>query len=118
MVEDFYNTSSNTSLSSVTIQFLIEIIDPSTCSSKPIISSNLSANTNIEVGNLFNFTLTIEPGCSGVTIVDYFRMPPLNMYKSNITVDAATKKSLVTETWIPTVDQIGSQVYCAMATDR
>ena len=118
MVEDFYNESSNTSFSSVSIQFLIEIINTPTCLSKPIISSNLSANTIVQVGISFNFTCNNSIKCPGTTIIDFFRTPPLHMYKSNITFDAVNNISIVTETWTPTNDQIGSQVYCAIATDR
>ncbi len=118
MVEDFDNYSNITALSSVAIQFLIQIIATPACFSKPIISSNLSTDTILTVGQLFTFTVTIEIGCSGTTIVDYFRTPPLNMQKSDITFDAKNYLYLVTETWTPTSDQVGSQTYCAMATDR
>lgn len=118
MVEDFYNYSSNTALSSIPVQFLIEIIATPTCFSKPIISSNLSTDTILTVGQLFTFTVTIDINCTGTTIVDYFRNPPLNMQKSNITFDATNNLYLVTETWTPTSDQTGSQSYCAVATDR
>lgn len=118
MVGDYYNESSDTSFSNISVQFLIEIIDTPTCSSKPIISSNISKNTIVTVGNTFQFTVIIQSDCPGTSIIDYFRTPPLNMYKSNITFDPTNNASLVTETWIPTNDQTGSQVYCAMATDR
>lgn len=118
MVEDFYNQSNNTALSSIPVQFLIQIIATPTCFSKPIISSNLSTNTILTVGQLFIFTVTIETDCSGTTIIDYFRTPPLTMQKSNITFNGTNDFYLVTETWTPTSDQVGSQPYCAMATNR
>jgi hypothetical protein len=118
MAEDFYNESSNTSLSSIAIQFLIQIIATPTCLLKPTISSNLSTDTIVTAGILFEFTVTIHSNCPGTTIIDYFRTPPLNMYKSNITFDAVNNASIVNETWTPSADQVGSQSYCAMATDR
>ena len=118
MVEDFYTELTSTPFSSVPIQFLIEIVAPPVCPLKPIITSNLSPCTPIQVGVLFSFKLTITQGCSGTKINDFFRMPPLNMYKGTITQIGWSNVWTVTETWIPTVDQLGSQVYCAIATDR
>ena len=118
MVEDFYTESSDVPFSSIPIQFLVKIVATPLCPLKPIIDSNLSSCTPIEIGVPFTFTLTITQGCNGTTIDDFFRMPPLNMYKSGITQIGSTNVWIVTETWIPTEEQIGSQVYCAIATDR
>jgi hypothetical protein len=118
MVEDYYNQSSNTSLSNVSVQFLIEIIATPTCLSKPIVNSTMSTNTTVTVGTTFHFEVTIESSCPETSIIDYFRTPPLYMYKSNITFDGTNNVSVVFETWTPTSDQIGSQAYCALATDR
>ena len=118
MVEDFYTKSSSTPMSSVPIQCLIKIIAQPSCLSKPMISSNLSKCTNIQVGIQFNFTLTIAQGCSGTTINDFFRMPPLYMYKGPLTQVGSSNLWTITETWIPTANQGGSQVYCSIATDR
>ena len=118
MVEDFYNQSSNTPFSNVSAQFLIQIVNTPSCLSKPIINSNLSENTILQVGIPFQFTLTIQSTCPAVSIVDFYRIPPLYMQKSNITFDVTNNISTVTETWTPTADQIGSQSYYAMATDR
>ncbi|CAF4705999.1 unnamed protein product [Rotaria sp. Silwood1] len=117
MVEDFYTASSYSPFSSIPLQFLIKIVSTSNCFIKPTLSSNLSNCTAISVGVQFNFTLTIQQGCSNTTIVDIFRTPPVYMYKSDLTQIGSTNIWIATESWIPTVDQIGSQVYCAMATD-
>jgi hypothetical protein len=118
MIEDFYTESSYTPFSSVPIQFLIQIVATPVCPLKPTISSNLSSCTAIEVGIQFNITILIEEGCSGTTIDDYFRMPPLYMYKDGLTQVGSSNIWTITETWTPTNAQIGSQVYCAVATDR
>jgi hypothetical protein len=118
MVGDFANESSDTPFSNVSAQFLIEIINTPSCLSKPVISSSVSTDTIVTVGTSFQFTVNIKSECPGVTIIDFFRTPPLNMYKSNITFNGTSNTSIVTETWTPTDDQIGSQDYCAMATDR
>ena len=74
----------------------------------------MSIYTGIEVGIPLTFTLKIKQGGTNTTIDDFYRMASLYMYKSGITQVGWT----VTETWIPTVEQIGSEVYCAVATDR
>ncbi|CAF0742776.1 unnamed protein product [Adineta steineri] len=117
MVEDFANASTNTSLSSVPIQFLIQIVGESLCSLKPTISLNLSDCMAIQVGIQFNFTVTIVQGCSNTSISELVTVSPLYMYKSNMTRVGSSDMWTVTQTWIPTNQQIGSQVYCAVAID-
>jgi hypothetical protein len=118
MIEDFYTASTTTPFSSIPIQFLIEIVATPICPLKPTINSNLSSCTPIQVGIQFNITILITQGCSGTTIVDFVRMPPLNMYKGELTQVGSSNVWTITETWIPTSDQIGSQAYCAIAIDR
>jgi hypothetical protein len=118
MVEDFYNDTNDTALSSVGVQFIIQIIDSTACFSKPQISSNVSSNSTVTVGQTYQFIVIVNSDCPGVSIVEFFRTPPVNMYKSNITSDIANNRSTITETWTPTIDQSGSQVYCTRATDR
>ncbi|UJR12511.1 hypothetical protein I4U23_016686 [Adineta vaga] len=117
MVEDFSNAASLIPFSSVPIQFLIQIVNTSTCPLKPTISSTLSTCTALEVGVQFNFTLTITAGCSGTTVTDVNTNPPLYMYKGSLTRVGMTDNWTIGETWIPTADQLGSQVYCALTTD-
>ncbi|CAF5209722.1 unnamed protein product, partial [Rotaria magnacalcarata] len=116
MAEDFYDQSTYTPFSSVPIQFLIHIVGAAVCPLQPQISSNLTACTAVEVGQTFTFTLTVVQGCSGTTLVDFFTMPPLYMIKGSI-VSVASNEWTITETWTPTVMQLGSQVYCSVATD-
>ncbi|CAF4179147.1 unnamed protein product, partial [Adineta steineri] len=117
MIEDFATLSTPTPFSSVPLQFLITIVSTPVCPLKPTISSTLSPCTAIEVGVQFNYTLSISQGCAGTTVKDLFTMPPLYMYKGNITRVGTTNVWTVTETWTPEISQIGSQVYCALATD-
>lgn len=118
MAEDFLNASSDTALSSVPIQFLIQMVAKTTCSLKPTITSNATANASFTVGTPINFTVIIQPGCPKTSIVDFFRTAPLDMQKSNITYDGVNNQYMVTESWTPASDQTGSQAYCAVATDR
>ena len=117
MVEDFLDPNTYTPFSKVPIQFLIHIVASPACPLKPTISTNLSDCTAIQVGVSFSFTLTIDQGCPGTTLKDVFTMPPLYMYKQGI-VSVSSTRWTVTETWIPDQLQLGSQVFCAVATDR
>lgn len=118
MVEDFSSPNSSTPFSSVPIQFLIYIVGATACSLKPTINSSLSQCSIAEVGVQFNFTLVIQQGCPSTTLKDVFTMPPLYMYKGPITPGPTSTIWTVSETWIPTALQLGSQVFCAIATDR
>ena len=108
MVEDFINATSLVPLSSIPIQFLIQIVAAPICSLKPTINSTLSACTAIQVGVQFSFTLTVTTGCSGTTIVDVNTNPPLYMYKGVLTTVGTTNVWTIDETWIPTSNQLGS----------
>ena len=118
MVEDFYYGLSDVPLSSVGIQFLVQIVDRTSCSSKPTINSTALTNTTITVGNTFLFNITAQTNCSGRTISDILTLSPLHMEKSNMITDPTGKISTITESWTPTADQIGSTVFRASATDR
>lgn len=121
MVEDFYTASSYPTyppFSSIPLQFLIKIVSKPSCFIKPIINSSLSDCTAVTVGVAFTFTLKIYQGCINTNITDVFRIPPVNMYKSQINSSGSTNVSTMYEIWTPAADQIGSQVYCAVATDR
>ncbi|CAF1276497.1 unnamed protein product [Adineta ricciae] len=117
MVEDFSDSSSTTPFSSVPIQFLIQIVSTPICPLKPTIEMNLANCTAVEVGIQFNFALNVTIGCSGTTITDVNTNPPLYMYKGTLTRIGSTTVWTISQTWIPTSDQLGSQVYCAIATD-
>ena len=117
-IEDFANASSTTPLSSVPVQFLVEIVSSPSCLSKTTIASNVTAGTRVLRGYPFQFTLFIQTHCPGVTISNLFRMSPLEMYKSDLTYDNTTNTSMITENWTPTTDQVGPQMYCAVAMDR
>ena len=117
-VEDFLNESSTTALSSVPVQFLVEIVDEPNCLSSTSIGSDAPELFRIPVGSLFQLTLFLDTQCPGVTISDVFRMSPLNMYKSDVIQNSTTNTTTMVESWIPTIDQIGFHMYCAVVVDR
>ena len=118
MIEDFVDSTSTTPLSSVPIQFLVEIVAKPSCLLKPRINSDAPEGIYLPVGSLFQLTLFIETDCPGRTIVEVYRMSPLDMFRNDSVRDSGTNVTTTTESWIPTIDQIGSHMYCAITVDR
>ena len=118
IIEDFLNSSTTSPLSSIPLQFLIEITNISNCLLKPQIYSNMNRSTTILVGQQFDFNLTITQGCSNRTIIDLMTVSPLNMIQTNLTYLNTENVWKVTQTWIPSQIQLGAHVYCVVATDK
>ncbi|CAF1039474.1 unnamed protein product [Adineta steineri] len=117
VVEDFINSSSTFPLSSVPVQFLVQVVTPPSCSIPPDIIG-LPAEQScipVKVGEIFNSQLIAINYCgANITIQDIATLSFSGMTKSAITKLNATiyYKNL---TWIPTLNQLGYQVMCAMA---
>lgn len=104
-------------MSSVPIQFLI-YVSPTTCPQAPLIL-NLTNCLEVQVNVLANFTLYIMNYCNPTitNITSVTSIVGINgMTVSNL-VNSMTNASLsyVTLTWIPQINQIGSQQFCAVA---
>ncbi|CAF3770784.1 unnamed protein product [Adineta steineri] len=119
MVEDFINSSSIDPLSSVPVQFLVQVVSPPGCTIPPeIIGIPLEqACIPLSVGQTFNSELMAVNNCGlSVTIVDIATLSFSGMIQGNI-AQLNTTIYYKTLSWIPTTDQIGFQVMCAMALD-
>ncbi|CAF3222228.1 unnamed protein product [Rotaria sp. Silwood2] len=120
MVEDFINLSSTTPLSSVPVQFLVQVVSPPTCTILPeVIGIPVEqACIPVIVGQTFNSQLIAINNCgSNVTIVDIATLSFAGMSKGNI-VRLNMTTYYKTFSWTPTTNQLGIQVQCAMAIDR
>ena len=109
-------------MSSVPLQFLIYVYATPNCTLKPLLIGNINSNDchGAQVGMNFTMTLTAINRCgSGQTISDIATLSFPIVIKSAL-VQNTTNTSLwsVTITWIPTANQVGSQVFCAVASDR
>jgi hypothetical protein len=73
----------------------------------------------LQVGQANTLILYAENYCSayGVTIQDIATLSFPIVTKSNLTQNTSTLYS-VTLTWIPTANEVGSQILCAVALDR
>ncbi|UJR24539.1 hypothetical protein I4U23_005914 [Adineta vaga] len=98
-VEDFINSTSNTSMSSVPVQFLIYVQPQPTCGLKPIILP-LTGCLDVQVGVSTSF--------------DYQHISGMNA-SNLITSSINASISYITFTWIPQINQVGSQKLCVIA---
>ncbi|CAF1425146.1 unnamed protein product [Rotaria sordida] len=116
-VEDFINSSSTTPLSSVPVQFLVQVVNSPACTIPPeIVGIPVEeACIPVKVGQTFNSQLIAINNCgSGVTIADIATLSFAGMAKGNI-VKLNTTTYYKTLSWTPTTSQLGFQVMCAMA---
>ncbi|CAF1251765.1 unnamed protein product [Adineta steineri] len=120
-IEDFYNTSSTTPMSSVPIQFLFYAYNPSAsaCAQRPSITSARpnKACIGIPVGVQLNETVIAQTYCPGQTIVDFVTSSPIGMTHSAIS-NPSSGTWIMTLTWTPVSTQSGPQGFCAGAIDN
>jgi hypothetical protein len=119
-VEDFINSTSTIPLSSVPVQFLIQVVASPTCPIPPIIIGEPISDScmPIQVGQTVSFQLIAENQCGeNVTITDIATVSLSGMVKSDLITMNSTIYYKNLE-WTPTSAQIGYQVMCAMALNR
>ncbi|CAF0965901.1 unnamed protein product [Rotaria sp. Silwood1] len=121
-VEDFITNTSTTPLSSVSLQFLIYVYAATTCALKPLLLADVSSGVcqGAQVGVNFTMTFTVVNQCgSERTITDIATLSFPTIIKSAL-VQNATNTSVwsMRITWIPTANQVGSQVFCAVGSDN
>jgi hypothetical protein len=109
-------------LSSVPLQFLVYVDGTQSCTLQPLLISDLNSDAcqGAQVGVNFTITLTAINQCgSGRTISDIATVSFPIVIKSALVQDT-TNTSLwsMTLTWAPTANQVGSQVFCAIAIDK
>lgn len=109
-------------MSSVPIQFLIYVYNTTNCTLKPVLISEVNAGDCLgaQVGVNFTLKFTAVNRCgSGRNITDIATLSFPVIIKSTL-VSNPTNTSVWTMqmTWVPTVSEVGSQVFCAVATDR
>lgn len=104
-------------MSSVPVQFLINVLSTPQCSEVPVIlpltgclevQVNISINITLYVLNLCNTTTTI--------ITDLIPTVSINGMQISSLINSTTNTSLVylILTWTPQLNQIGSEQFCAL----
>ncbi|CAF4134926.1 unnamed protein product [Rotaria magnacalcarata] len=118
VVEDFINSSSTTPLSSVPIQFLVEVVAPSPCTTPPEVYELSEAScTPITVGQTYTSQLIAINYCgASVTITDIATLSFPGMIRGNL-IQYNSTVYYATLSWTPTIGELGYQVMCAMAVD-
>jgi hypothetical protein len=107
-------------MSSVPVQFLIQVVAPLTCIISPEIIGipDEQSCTPLVVNQTFTSKLIAINYCGpNVTIIDIAMLPFAGVIQGNITKLNSTTYSK-SFTWTTTASQLGYQVLCAMAVDR
>ncbi|CAF3357582.1 unnamed protein product [Rotaria sp. Silwood1] len=115
MAEDFITSASTTPLSTVPVQFLVEIMTSPSCSILPEILHTGKSCTPIKVNETFiSQVLAVNHCGENVTIIDIATLSFSGMTQGSL-VKLSSLIYYKTITWTPTIDQLGYQVMCAMA---
>ena len=119
-MEDFTNSTSTTPLSSVPVQFLVQVVNTSSCAIPPEVVGIPPEDscTSVIVGQTYSSQLIAINNCgASVSIDDIATLSFAGVIQSNITTlnFITYYKSF---SWTPTASQLGYQVMCAMAVDR
>jgi len=99
---------------------LINVQEETNCSS-PLLTGPFNESSQcvcVLVGQMYTIELTAEPFCSNsTTIQDIATVSFPNVIKTQIVQNTTSLWSVSLE-WTPTMEQVGSQVLCAVAIDR
>jgi RHS repeat-associated protein len=122
-IEDFYDRLETIPFSSVPLQFLVNVYQPSsindTCYSKPTFvwpTRRNGACVAIPLNNTFSENFIAQSGGAGITIQDISTQSPIGVEKSPL-ISGETNTWYVTVTWNPLPSQSGSNIFCFSATD-
>ena len=108
-------------MSSVPVQFLINVQSVSSCSRRPLLTGPVSQNgdcVGIQVGQAYVIQLTAEDFCPNSTnITDIATLSFPVVTKTPIVRNTTTIWS-TSLTWTPTASSVGTQILCAVAVGR
>ena len=108
-------------MSSVPVQFLIEVLPTPDCSQPPLIlplTDCLEAQVNVPI----NFTLYVMNFCNKTVSIITDLIPTISITGMQVSdlINSMTNTSLsyIILTWTPQSNQLGSQEFCAIAYTR
>ena len=123
-IEDFYSDSDTTPLSSVPLQFIVNVYESplanASCYGKPTFSRQTRRNgacVGIPLNSTFHEAIVAQSGGSGVSIQDITTQSPLGVTKSDLTMGPDTNSWYVNITWTPLPSQVGNNIFCFTAVD-
>ncbi|UJR16672.1 hypothetical protein I4U23_003572 [Adineta vaga] len=119
-IEDYFDSSSTTPMSSVSLQFLLYGYNTSdNCTTPPAIIGDRTNQARVGIPIGFNVTehVFIQIFCSNKTIIDLITSIPIGMTKSAI-LNSSSNIYEVVLSWTPIASQYGPQPICAAAVDN
>ncbi|CAF0838943.1 unnamed protein product [Adineta ricciae] len=69
----------------------------------------------MKVGVPFAITITAQIGCARTDITDFNTVSPIEMLKSSSIVSVSSTTYSVSFSWTPTLEQMGTQIFCVAA---
>ena len=119
-VEDFIDSSSNVSMSSVPVQFLIHVLPLPLCPVPPDFSVS-SRCFDAQIGVPMNFTIHIinscDPDDANISVIIVSQSIP-GVTASALTQAADKTYAWIDYSWTPQTNQQGSQQFCVIAFTR
>ena len=123
-IEDFYSDIDTAPLSSVPLQFIVNVYESSfgndSCYGKPTFSWQTrrdGACVGIPLNSTFHEAVIAESGGPGVSIQDITTQSPLGVRKSYLAMGPGTNNWYVNITWTPLPSQVGNNIFCFTAVD-
>ncbi|VDI62151.1 Hypothetical predicted protein, partial [Mytilus galloprovincialis] len=122
-IEDFLSPMDTIPLSSVPLQFLVVVTNSSeNCTSRPVFPANIITDGSVQhvlVNNIFNVSIYARSGAETLWLTTINTVSPFGMIKSELYQhDTIEREWFVVVTWIPTLSQTGSHVFCFTAVDN
>jgi hypothetical protein len=119
-IEDLINSSSTVPMSSIPVQFLIQVLPTPQCSLLPDFSVS-SDCFEAQTGIVMNFTIEVMNNCdpNDAVIADTILLQSIpGMTATNLTQASDKSYAWVDYSWTPQSNQLGPQQFCVLAFTR
>ncbi|CAF1487853.1 unnamed protein product [Adineta steineri] len=120
VIEDFIDSTAALPLSTIPVQFLINVQQKSSCPYRPLLTGPTTSSDQcigIKVGTSFNIELIAENFCPNSTKIKDIAILSFRFLTKTPIVQNTTVLWSVLLTWTPAAVQVGSQILCAIAID-
>ncbi|VDI51811.1 Hypothetical predicted protein, partial [Mytilus galloprovincialis] len=122
-LEDFRSPMDTIPLSSVSLQFLVYVFHSTeSCTSRPVFPPNIITDGSVHhilANDIFNVSIYARSGAETLRVTAINTVSPIGMTKSELYPHGTSGREwFVVVTWIPTLGQTGSHVFCFTAVDN
>ncbi|CAC5400901.1 Delta-like protein D,Fibropellin-3,Protein eyes shut,Sushi, von Willebrand factor type A, EGF and pentraxin domain-containing protein 1,Delta-like protein C,Fibropellin-1,Protein crumbs homolog 1 [Mytilus coruscus] len=119
-IEDYSVSDTTTPLSSVPLQFLVDISSTTdSCDDKPLVLNLTNVNgsvATIALNTTFFQTIVANSGSTNVSITEIVTVSPVGMIKTGLlSYGSSGTQWYVNVTWTPSLSQAGSHIFCYTA---